>query len=105
VQQRQPDVKRALHDWAEALATGLINFIHILDPGKVVLGGPLGLLYPAVSVRVASLVAEGLLTGFTVPEITTSRFGKDGAAVGAAAMVRESIFELPNMDTGTTQTI
>jgi predicted NBD/HSP70 family sugar kinase len=94
----EPAVLKALSNWAEALAIGLINFIHILDPGRVVLGGPLALLYVEVADKVQRLVEKGLLAGFTVPEITTTRFGKDGAAVGAAALVRETIFELPNID-------
>ena len=63
----------------------------------IVLGGPLAVLYPRVSERVESLLAENLVHGFEVPPISVARFGGDGAAIGAAALLRESLFDLPEL--------
>jgi predicted NBD/HSP70 family sugar kinase len=87
----------ALEEWAQALATGLLNLIHILDPRTIVLGGPLAVLFPRVSQRVEQLVAENLVHGFQVPPISVARFGGDGAAIGAAALLRENLFDLPEL--------
>ena len=89
----------ALNEWALALATGFLNLIHILDPKAIVLGGPLAVLYPRVSKRVEILLSENLVHGFNVPPISVARFGGDGAAIGAAALLRESLFDLPELPT------
>ncbi len=92
-----PAFEEALAEWALALATGLLNLIHILDPKTIVLGGPLAVLYPRVSARVEQLLASNLVHGFHVPPIAVARFGGDGAAIGAAALLRESLFDLPEL--------
>ncbi|MBX5230409.1 ROK family transcriptional regulator [Rhizobium sp. NLR9b] len=92
-----PALDQALHEWALGLATGILNLIHILDPKTIVLGGPLAVLYPKVAERVESLLSENLVHGFNVPPISVARFGGDGAAIGAAALLRESLFDLPEL--------
>ncbi|KQX52535.1 MULTISPECIES: ROK family transcriptional regulator [Ensifer] len=92
-----PEFDSALDEWASALATGFLNLIHILDPKTIVLGGPLAVLYPRVASRVGALLAENLVHGFDVPPISVAKFGGDGAAIGAAALLRESLFDLPEL--------
>ncbi|MBX5013113.1 ROK family transcriptional regulator [Rhizobium lentis] len=92
-----PALDGALDEWALGLATGVLNLIHILDPKTIVLGGPLAVLYPKVAGRVESLLSENLVHGFNVPPISVARFGGDGAAIGAAALLRESLFDLPEL--------
>lgn len=91
--------EKALGEWAMALATGFLNLIHILDPKSIVLGGPLAVLYPRVADRVETLLQDNLVHGFGVPPIAIARFGGDGAAIGAAALLRESLFDLPELPT------
>jgi predicted NBD/HSP70 family sugar kinase/biotin operon repressor len=88
---------KALQEWSEVLSTGLLNLIHILDPQRIVLGGPLAILYPRVEKRVQEALALNLVHGFNVPGITVASFGPDIAAVGAAALVREILFTLPEI--------
>ena len=88
---------KVLNEWAEVLAAGLLNLIHILDPQRIVLGGPLAVLYPLVEQRVKTALALHLVHGFTVPPITVAGFGADIAAIGAAAVVREALFSLPEL--------
>jgi predicted NBD/HSP70 family sugar kinase len=92
-----PELDRALNEWAEALATGFLNLVHILDPKTIVLGGPLAVLFPRVADRVTALLHDNLVHGFEVPPISVAKFGGDGAAIGAAGLLRESLFELPEL--------
>lgn len=95
----KPDrqLTKALQEWSEVLSTGLLNLIHILDPQRIVLGGPLAVLYPRVEKRVRETLALSLVHGFNIPSITVAGFGADIAAVGAAALVREILFTLPEI--------
>jgi predicted NBD/HSP70 family sugar kinase len=93
-----PALASAFDEWAEALATGMLNLVYLLDPEKIVLGGPLSLLFPRVESKVKKLLADNLLHGFNPPPIHVTRFGADGAAIGAASVVRDLIFSLPRLD-------
>ena len=90
-------LKQALSEWAAVLGVGLLNLIHILDPERIVLGGPLAILYPRVEQCVKEDLKRNLVHGFQVPPITVAGFGADIAAVGAAAIVREALFTLPEL--------
>jgi predicted NBD/HSP70 family sugar kinase len=76
---------------------GLLNLIHIIDPGRIVLGGPLSVIYPLVEDRVLERLSSGLMYGLKIPPISVDKFGGDDAAVGAAAAVREKLFALPEL--------
>jgi predicted NBD/HSP70 family sugar kinase len=93
-----PALARAFDEWAEVLATGMLNLVYLLDPEKIVLGGPLSLLFPRVESKVKKLLAANLLHGFNPPPIHITRFGADGAAIGAASVVRDLLFSLPRLD-------
>lgn len=92
-----PELEATLADWAQALGTGFLNLVHILDPTSIVLGGPLAVLYARVADRVEKSLQENLVHGFSVPPISIARFGGDGAAIGAAALLREKLFDLPDL--------
>jgi hypothetical protein len=96
----KPDARLAavLDEWAQGLAAGLLNLIHIKEPGSIVLGGALAVLYPRVAARVEAALAANLVHGLAVPPIGIARFGADVAAIGAAAIVREALFALPTLE-------
>ncbi len=96
--QVEAGISSALDDWADAISVGLANVVHLLDPGRVVLGGPVSALHALRAVRIEETLQGHLLPGFSVPKITVARFGPDGAAIGAAATVREQMFVLPELD-------
>lgn len=96
--QDQPRIRALLADWALALALGLANAAHLLDPGRIVLGGPLSRLYPLVADQVAAHLAGLILPGQARPVLQLSRLGADGAALGAAARLRDRLFALPVLD-------
>lgn len=91
------DTQAALDLWAEALAIGLANAAHLLDPARIVLGGPLSVLYPAVVDRVTQHLSALMLQGHAAPSLHLARYGSDGAAIGAAARLRARIFALPDL--------
>lgn len=98
---RAPDgpFRHALDRWADHLATGFLNAIWLLDPKRIVVSGTLAPLYPLVADRVAATLG-GAISGRRPPPVAVSRYGGEDAAVGAAAMIREGLFALPNLGDG-----
>lgn len=92
-----PKLEAAFDEWAEVLTTGILNLIYLFDPEKIVLGGPLSALFAHVEPRVKKSLASNLLRGYKPPPIFVARFGADGAAIGAAAVVRDELFSLPQL--------
>lgn len=92
-----PEFEAALQLWADRLTAGFLNAIRLLDPERIVLGGPVSRLFPRVAERVRANLFEELL-GVQAPPITVCAFGAEGAAVGAAATLREDLFALPTID-------
>lgn len=93
-----PEIERTLAEWADTLAIGLANTIHAFDPSRIILGGPLASLFPHVADTVVGLLRQRLIHGFAPPPITVTQFGADGAAIGAAAIVLELIFAMPDLE-------
>ena len=92
-----PKTSRLLEQWADAFSVGLLNLIHILDPERVIIGGPLAVVYPLVEKQIIAAVESGLVHGFTMPLIEVAASGADSAAIGAASTMREEIFALPEL--------
>lgn len=86
----------ALDRWAAHLAAGFLNAIWILDPERIVIGGTLAPLYRNVAGRVETALGESM-GSLRVPTISVSGYGAEGAAVGAAALIRETLFALPEL--------
>jgi predicted NBD/HSP70 family sugar kinase len=97
-QRCEPAAQADLHRWADGLALGLTNAVHLLNPHRIVIGGALSPLYPLVADRVAAFLGHHLLAGLAQPAIELTRFGEDGAVIGAAACIRETVFELPSLE-------
>jgi hypothetical protein len=76
---------------------GLANATHLLDPSRIVLGGPLSALYPAVADAVTQRLSTLMLQGHAAPSLHLARYGGEGAAIGAAARLRARIFALPDL--------
>lgn len=72
---------------AAAVATAILNLVHLLAPEAIVLGGGVmqaaDLLLPTIQEQVNA----GVLPGFRVPAIRTAALGDDAGLVGAAALV------------------
>ena len=89
------EAQAVLVDWADVLATGLLNAIHMIDPGQIILGGPTAVLYPRVEERVLRTLHDALLPGLEVPPIQLASSFSNQVAAGAAAYVRQDLFRLP----------
>jgi predicted NBD/HSP70 family sugar kinase len=89
-----------LMDWADVLSAGLLNAIHMLDPGHIILGGPAAVLYPRVEMRVLQALREGLLPGLEVPPIRLASSSSNEVAAGAASCLRQDLFRLPDLHRG-----
>lgn len=58
--------------------------MHILNPARVFLGGPLAILFPRIEKRVDMALRANLLHGLALPPIEISGIETDTVAVGAA---------------------
>lgn len=88
-----------LADWADVLSVGLLNAIHMIDPGHIILGGPTAALYPKVEERVLRALQRRLLPGLQVPPIRLASASLNVVAAGAAAYLRQELFRLPDLQT------
>jgi predicted NBD/HSP70 family sugar kinase len=89
-----------LMDWADVLSAGLLNAIHMLDPGHIMLGGPTALLYPKVESRVLATLRRSLLPGLEVPRIRLAGSSSSEVSGGAAAYIRQDLFRVPDWQSG-----
>lgn len=90
---------RVLNEWSQWLARGLTGLVNILNPGRLVIGGPLSVLLPHVEARL-----NHELNRFKWPtreriEVETSQYGGYAVAVGAATLVQKAYFEVPDFTT------
>lgn len=91
-------LETTLDTWAAVISVGLLNLIHILNPARIVLGGPLAVLFPRVQNTVEAVLGANLLHGLTLPPIEVAGSEADTVARGAAGTVRDGIFLLPELD-------
>jgi predicted NBD/HSP70 family sugar kinase len=85
----------ALVEWGEVIATALLNAIYLVDPTVIVIAGPLAALYPQVHENVHASLRAHILPGIEVPNISFSETNQQIAAIGAATMLQQELFLLP----------
>ncbi len=85
---------RTAAEWGDRLAQGLTHIVHVLNPGRIVLGGSVAPVYPAVADRVRAHMARGFLEGFPLPAMEPSRLGTRGTAFGAACLLHQRMFSV-----------
>ncbi|WP_292144736.1 ROK family transcriptional regulator [Mesorhizobium sp.] len=91
-------LEAVLDRWARVISVGLLNLIHVLNPARIVLGGPLAVLFNRIEARVDTVLRANLLHGLVLPPIEVAGVEADTVAVGAAGTLRDSIFLLPELD-------
>ncbi|WP_245765525.1 ROK family transcriptional regulator [Nonomuraea jiangxiensis] len=79
-----------------ALGVALTSAVHLLDPGRIVLGGIYATLYRWLEGPVAAGLADrlGLMRG-TPPTLLVSGIGPDAAVLGAAGLVIQRLIADP----------
>lgn len=86
----------ALKDTGAAMGIGLVTFINILNPEKIILGGPLSVvgeyLLPGIRESMAQFVFGAIKPEI---EIAISNFGRDSSLIGAASIVVDRILSNP----------
>ncbi|MBV9492299.1 MAG: ROK family transcriptional regulator [Verrucomicrobia bacterium] len=88
--------RKAVETWAEWLALTIGNLADMANPKLVVLAGPLAGLYPFIESRVRQRLEERRFPTVEELEIEVSRFGRDSAALGGAALVFNGLFSVPD---------
>lgn len=80
---------------AGALATAILNLVHLLAPEIIILGGGVMQAADLLLPTIREQVAAGVLPGFRVPPILPAALGDDAGLLGAASLVFERCREQP----------
>ncbi len=80
---------------AGALATAILNLVHLLAPEIVILGGGVMQAADLLLPTIRQQVTAGVLPGFRVPPILTAALGDNAGLAGAAALGFEHYREPP----------
>jgi glucokinase len=78
---------RLIDDTALALAAGIVNVMHLLDPDLVLLSGGMTAAGPGFLDKVCSFVRELALEPVAGTPIRYAALGADAGGIGAAALV------------------
>jgi predicted NBD/HSP70 family sugar kinase len=87
----QDPARQAAKEWAWWLGRGLASLIAVLNPERVVIGGPLAKLCGAVEAEVVDSVTTHLVRPYPMPPIEVTAFGIDACAIGAAMTVHRNL--------------
>lgn len=92
------EAAEALAAAGRALGIGMAGLINVLNPEKIIVGGPIsmagGHLLPSI---IESVRAHGLQEIVSQTEISLSAFGPDASVIGAAAVVIDDILTNPKL--------
>jgi predicted NBD/HSP70 family sugar kinase len=90
----EPVALKTISEWASMLSLGIVSIIDLLNPSHIILGGPLARFFPSVQRPLSLLLQSDLFPGAKAVQLTQSRFKEDACAMGAAALVYESLFRV-----------
>lgn len=80
----EPAAQRTAAEWAWWMGRGLAALVSVLDPGRIVLGGPLAALFEPVRPAVLAAIAQHLPSPHALPAIEVSPLGRHACAIGGA---------------------
>lgn len=89
-----PAARTTASHWAYWLGRGLASVATILDPGHVVLGGPLAGLFPHVRDQAEISLRRHVFEDYQVPALTLAHHAKDGPVIGAACLLHQEMLSL-----------
>ncbi|MCP3803234.1 ROK family protein [Allokutzneria sp. A3M-2-11 16] len=86
----------ALAEYTRWLGLGLVNMVNIFDPPRVVVGGVLARVLPAIAGELSTVVAQqGLVRRESPLPITAARLGEHSALIGAADLAFADLLAAP----------
>lgn len=83
-----------LTDWSFYLGRGVATLTSIFNPARIVLGGPVAMLYDLCRDQVMANVRQNLLDEHPIPEIRLSKLGPEGPAIGGASMLHKRMLSV-----------
>lgn len=83
-----------LKDWSFYLGRGIATLTSIFNPTRIVLGGPVAMLYDFCREQVVQNVRQNLLDDHPIPEIRLSGLGLEGPAIGGASMLHRRVLSV-----------
>jgi len=89
-----PSALRTISEWAWWMGRGLASLISVLNPERVVLGGPVAALFASARQEVIDSIRKHLVLPFVLPEIEVSALGPDACAIGAAMILHHRLLEI-----------
>ena len=91
-----PVVLEALEETGKWLGIGIANYINVLNPEFVIIGGPLSIVYEKIKPVVEEVVGQNALVWQrNACQIKTSIYQKDACLIGAVATVIWNILNNP----------
>lgn len=90
-----PAAEASLAAWNRWLGQAVLMLVNVLNPDKIVLGGAMAPLVPAVLPKLDALVRHEQLPGSDRVELAVSALGQDANAKGGAMLVYHAMFSLP----------
>lgn len=79
--------------WSKWMAYGLLSVIYAYDPDVMVIGGDMAEFFEGCEDLVQAQLSKTLINGYPRARLTTSIFGADGGAIGAAAYMHRAMFD------------
>ncbi len=96
--------KTVMDEWTEGLGWGLVNLVNLLNPERIVIGGPLIPLLPYVKNHLDNMLrvyvpGDGKNGFFSNPKASfdISTFGEYTSALGGAVLAYQSLFRVPDL--------
>ena len=86
-----PAALRTISEWAWWLGRGIASLVSVLEPGRIVLGGPVAALYPHVEREVLDSINKHLVLPFSLASIEVSQLRTDACAIGGAMILHQRL--------------
>ena len=96
LRKKKPLAQKAIRAWGEWLTLAIRNLADLFNPQLVVLAGRLSELFPFVEDEVKIRLRDRRFPTVESLQIEVSAFGKDGPALGGAALVYNQILSVPD---------
>ena len=85
----------AVGRWMYWLGRGVASAVYLLDARRVILGGSLAVQMPALAEDLAEVLREEKVPKADELQLTLTRLGADGVAIGGAALIYQKLFQVP----------